>query len=554
MKTTIKIIIVCVSALFCNAIFAQSNFTATLPGNQELVVGYGNVAGFTTVNVAADDAGNAYVLSSFSSDSSIWATKYDNNGTQLFNTRVGVLGYETDHKYFAKKIKVYGDRVYVLCITIYYAFPGQEFQTVYIVDKNTGALSSTNGQFITLPGYTSCELVDLIQDGNTIYMAGNIFGCCGPGGTKIQVMKSDLYFTGNIFVLGNDASTDYYLNTESNSVTFHNGSLYMTGVANFGGNQLKILIAKLAEYGIWTEYKYTNSGYTHGAKGLSIAAEGAFIYTSGALRSHSNQPFKTTVIKIDTSLSSPSWVAINRNASWPLFINVSSGNVIYTVSEQIKVIGFSKATGSQLFTKNDFKKNNSIYTYANGTATLSNDQLMIQASISQTVNGSPTQNKVIIKYNTSGTKVYQQGETLSLISPGNPDFAQGLGLAYSAATNYSFDIFVKNTSLGQFSYISGRAAPTALRVMPDDLQNGTDEISSMILFPNPARENFKVKAGQKIIRWTLYDSLMRIAAQAQADANEIEIDCTKLNAGIYFLNASTESGEILTEKIIISGK
>jgi len=78
--------------------------------------------------------------------------------------------------------------------------------------------------------------------------------------------------------------------------------------------------------------------------------------------------------------------------------------------------------------------------------------------------------------------------------------------------------------------------------------------SHLKIFPNPAHANFKIKSGQKITRWTLYDSLMRIAGQAQADANEIEMDCSKLNAGIYFINVLTESGEIMTEKILINGK
>jgi len=169
MKTKLNLI-VGLGLLFSSAIHAQTNYTVNLPVNHQVTNLYGPVCCFMKVNVASDDGGNAYVLSEVSSDSSIWVTKYDNNGNQVFQTRTGVLGFETNYRYFAKKIRVYGDRVYVLCTTIFDPAQGQQ-QTIYVVDRNTGALTSTVGFFGPVTGYTTSELVDLVQDGSTVFIA-----------------------------------------------------------------------------------------------------------------------------------------------------------------------------------------------------------------------------------------------------------------------------------------------------------------------------------------------------------------------------------------------
>jgi len=140
MKTKRNIFLLCAGLLLSTTLIAQTNYSVNLPAGQNVHNLFGNVCCFFTVNVATDESGNAYVLSEINSDSSIWVTKYDNNGTQLFNVRVGVPGNVTLHKYFAKKIKIYGNRIYVLCTTIFNEFPGQVYQTVYVAEKNTGIL------------------------------------------------------------------------------------------------------------------------------------------------------------------------------------------------------------------------------------------------------------------------------------------------------------------------------------------------------------------------------------------------------------------------------
>lgn len=548
MKTKPEFFLLCLGLFLSSTLMAQTNYSVNLPAGHEVDNLFGNVCCFFKGNIATDESGNAYVLSEISSDSSIWVTKYDNNGTQLFNVRVGVPGNVTLHKYFAKKIKIYGNRIYVLCTTIFNEFPGQVYQTVYVAERNSGILFLGMGYFTPFSPYTNSELVDLFEDGTNIYLLGNVWYSGGPGRTKIQICKSDLLWTGNTYVFGNDASTDYYVSTESSTATFYNGSLYMAGVANYAGNQLKILVGKFDTWAFWTEYKYENSSYTVGAKGLSIAAEGNSVYAAGALRAQLNKPLKAAVIKIDTSLTTPTWVSINPKSEWPGSIQLTSGNVIYTVDYALRVVGFSKTNGSQLFAKNDFKNYAQVYNQPVSTVLLSNNQLMIQASVGVKVMGNNTVNKVIAKYSTAGTKTYQQLESLSMVSPGNPGYAEALGLAYSTASDYAIEVFRKFSTAGDLIYVNGRNAPTALRVAAAQ----GDEALQLSVFPNPARENFKIKSEEKITHWILFDSIGQQVLASDANDNEIEVDCSPLSDGMYFLNITTEDNQLLAEKLIIS--
>jgi hypothetical protein len=543
MKTNLKLFIAGL-LLFGQAAIAQVNFTATLPSNQDIIP-FGLVNGYTTVNIATDAEGNGYVLSSDLSDSSIWVTKYDVNGTQVYNVRVGYPGYETDYKYAARKIKIYGDRVYVMARARNVTW-GFVQESVYIVNRNSGITSIRVGTFEPPPGFVSSELVDLVQNGNSVWLAGNISSGGGPGSAKIQVLLGDTDWTSNVYILGNDASTDYYLNTESGSSIMYEGSMYMTGYSAYAGTDTKILVGKLNHWGMWTEYKYNNPIYSAGAKGLSVAAEGGYVYASGSLRQKVTQPAKCTVMKLDTTLSSLAWISINKNATTPWFINLGSGNQVYTVNDYMKVIGFSKTDGNQLFSKNDFK--NSVYTYGTSTALLSNNQLFIQGSASEMLKRTTTQNKVLVKYNSSGTKVYQQGETLTLPSPGNPDFAQSLGMAHASGANYTYEVFRKNNSSGQHIYVHGIAAPGALR---ESVTDASDEISLQV-YPNPANDRFTLQCGQKIARWILYDTMLREVDAGTANDYTAEVNCSRLSKGLYFLKALTEDGSWLSNKITIA--
>src|SRR6185295_18223077 len=159
MKTKLILLI---SIIISSIAAAQTNYNTTLPNGQEARNLYGLICCVYKINVATDAEGNAYVLSEQSADSSMWVTKYDNNGNLIYNTHVE-SGFTTDNRYFAKKIRVY-DRVYVLCRMIGPSVGDQ--QTVFTLDKNTGTVDLTYATFVPHPDYASTELIDLAAAGN----------------------------------------------------------------------------------------------------------------------------------------------------------------------------------------------------------------------------------------------------------------------------------------------------------------------------------------------------------------------------------------------------
>ena len=547
MKTlNCTLILICV--LLGNTLSAQTNFTASLAADQEVQTLYGNICCFYRVNLATDADGNAYVLSQKSSDSSIWVTKFNSSGTPLFNTRVGVLGFETDYRYFAKKIRVYDDIIYVLCTTIFDPLVGER-QTIYTVNKNSGALLSTLSFFEAGTGYLT-ELVDLVRVGSTLYLTGNTRDtiAVGPGSLKIMVMVTDLNFSGAVYTnLGNAASTNYSINTESNAVTVHNGTLYLTGESVTGGTNSKIFIAKITNGGAWTEYIYSNSAYSLGGKGLNLAAENNFIYLAGSLRASLKQTFRTTVLKIDTSLSTLAWVSVSKNSIWPLGIGLTSGDVIYTVDYAFKVVGFSKSTGGQLFAKNDFRNYTQVYNQPVNISVLNNDQLILQGTMGTKVSRLASTTKIVAKYSTSGNRVYLQEEPLSLVAAGQPGFATALGLAYASGTDYLYDLYLKYSSAGQFVYLNGKVSTTSLRIAAEEQA----AVSGLYIYPNPATTSLNIRSDERIVHWTVYNSISQVVADGNSADQELEMDCGKLTNGIYFIKAITCSGTVMNRKFVI---
>jgi hypothetical protein len=502
---------------------------------------YGNICCFYKINVATDDAGNAYVLSGNSSDSSIWVTKYDYNGNQVYNTQV-VSGFSPNNRYLGKKIRVY-DRIYIVC-RVFDPTWG-ESEAVFPLDKNTGAVDLNYIDFVPAFGYVSTSLVDVYATGNTVWRIGQVYD--GSGNSKIQVTKTDLSWTGNIYVFGNPG-TNYILNTEATCFSYYNGAIYMTGEAQQGANT-NILIAKMDTWGIYSEYIYSNNQYQVGGKGLRIAAEGNSVYVSGAMRAQINKPFKTTVIKIDSALTAPTWVSINSKSEWPAGLELSSTDVIYTVDYRLRVVGFSKATGMQLFAKNDFSKNAQVYNQPISTVLLNNNQLMIQASVGVVLGHGPnalnTINRVLAKYNTSGTKVFQQMESLSVVSPGNPGYAEALGLAYSSNTDYVHEVYRKYSTDGEFVYVQGRTTPTALRPIAEQDEN----ISRFSVYPNPSVGNVNITSQTPIDEITIINSTGQVVFNKIDGGVEVNLNLDM--PGLYFLRL-TSAGKIETQKIIIS--
>jgi hypothetical protein len=533
MKTIFKLSILCFVLLSSIAANAQTNYTAMLGSGQEVNNLYGNICCFYKINVATDEAGNAYVLSGNSADSSIWVTKYDYNGNLVYNTQV-VSSFSPNNRYLGKKIRVY-DRIYIVC-RVFDPTWG-ESEAVFPLDKNTGAVDLNYIDFVPDFGYTSTLLVDVYATGNTVWRIGQVYD--GSGNSKIQVIKTDLTWTGNIYVFGNPG-TNYILNTEATCFSYYNGAIYMTGEAQQGANT-NILIAKMDTWGFYSEYIYSNPGYPIGGKGLRIAAEGNSVYVSGAMRAQINKPFKTTVIKIDSVLSAPTWVSINSKSDWPVGFELTSTDVIYTVDGRLRVVGFSKATGAQLFAKNDFSKNAQVYNQPISTALLNNDQLVFQASAGVVIGRGPnavnTINKVLAKYSTSGMKVYQQMETLT----SGGESAEALGIAYSSASDYLVEVYRKNSSV----YVQGRASATALRPMAEQ-----DETASQFsIYPNPSRSVVNITSPTTIDEITVTNATGQLVLLEKNIATQYSINLEL--PGIYFVKLIS-GNKVEMQRIIIT--
>jgi hypothetical protein len=535
MKTVFKLSILCFVLLSSIAANAQTNYTATLGSGQEVNNMYGNICCFYKINVATDDAGNAYVLSSNSTDSSIWVTKYDNNGTLLYNIQA-VSGFSPNNRYLGKKIRVY-DRIYIVC-RVFDPTWG-ESEAVFPLDKNTGAVDLNYTDFVPASGNTNCKLIDVYADGTTLWLIGQSVN--GSGRTQVQVNRSDIAtLSGNIFVYGNDAGTDYMLNTEATCFDFHNGALYLTGEAA-SSSGTNILIGKMDVWGIWSEYVYSNISYPIGGKGLRVAAEGNSVYVAGAMRAQVNKPVKTTVIKMDSSLTAPAWVTISAKSEWPQGLELSSSDVIYTVDYRLKVVGFSKTSGMQLFAKNDFSKNAQVYNQPISTALLNNDQLVFQASTGVVIGRGPnavnTINKVLAKYSTSGMKVYQQMETLTSGS----ESAEALGIAYSSVSDYLVEVYRKNSSV----YVQGRTSATALRPMAEQ-----DETASQFsIYPNPSRSVVNITSPTTIDEIIITNATGQLVLREENINRQYSINLEL--PGIYFVKLIS-GNKVEMQRIIIT--
>ncbi len=78
------------------------------------------------------------------------------------------------------------------------------------------------------------------------------------------------------------------------------------------------------------------------------------------------------------------------------------------------------------------------------------------------------------------------------------------------------------------------------------------ETSFLLVFPNPAQNEFTVSVDEELIFMFLYDLKGQKILEQHLDGGEINIDVSQIPNGIYFLKAVEMHGKVLTQKIIIS--
>src|SRR5690606_13070439 len=75
---------------------------------------------------------------------------------------------------------------------------------------------------------------------------------------------------------------------------------------------------------------------------------------------------------------------------------------------------------------------------------------------------------------------------------------------------------------------------------------GKDSVVNLSVYPNPGTDLIQVTMQEMILALYLYDTSGRLLRSAVPMHHSTQIDVTGLNAGVYFLTASTASGNDTT--------
>ncbi|CAI8239820.1 MAG: Uncharacterised protein [Cryomorphaceae bacterium] len=79
-----------------------------------------------------------------------------------------------------------------------------------------------------------------------------------------------------------------------------------------------------------------------------------------------------------------------------------------------------------------------------------------------------------------------------------------------------------------------------------------DLYSDIKIFPNPAKDYFTIRGlGTKKTEIIITDMRGRVVTKQQNIKDEIQVDATFLNSGLYILSIKTEDNNIITKKLII---
>jgi hypothetical protein len=72
----------------------------------------------------------------------------------------------------------------------------------------------------------------------------------------------------------------------------------------------------------------------------------------------------------------------------------------------------------------------------------------------------------------------------------------------------------------------------------------------MMVYPNPAKDFVKLSAiSGHLSVVKIYNSLGMLVEEIEVNADEVEINLSGYNAGVYFINIETENG-VAVEKVI----
>jgi hypothetical protein len=127
------------------------------------------------------------------------------------------------------------------------------------------------------------------------------------------------------------------------------------------------------------------------------------------------------------------------------------------------------------------------------------------------------------------------------------------GLSYST-TDFNEDVLDGKTHIAEVVavYENEMTSVGALNIIISNWVNINEkEEISLSIYPNPAKDFVKIKAHSsdfKIVK--IYNYLGILIDVIEANSDEIEINTSDYNTGIYIIDIQTENGKI-TKKIIV---
>lgn len=135
------------------------------------------------------------------------------------------------------------------------------------------------------------------------------------------------------------------------------------------------------------------------------------------------------------------------------------------------------------------------------------------------------------------SSVYADGNKMYSNSDFDTNIENNLG--GGGQTIYGLKSFIEQKS----NYISGQVDCT--------LSINDTNITSFSIYPNPANNKIKINATNTIKHITIFNALGQKVFDKTSNKLENEINISHFNNGIYVVNIETESGEIVSKKMII---
>ena len=148
-----------------------------------------------------------------------------------------------------------------------------------------------------------------------------------------------------------------------------------------------------------------------------------------------------------------------------------------------------------------------------------------------------------------------EGETEPAVGEHRYEAGSSVGLEAEAAEGWHFVAWV----IGQDSV---RAADTAIVIENDmaatvvfaeNLSKEQPSVCTFRIYPNPARQAFKVVTGLRIEAVAVYDATGRLVfKQESVNADYLAVDVSAWTDGVYFVHLTDAEGHSAVRRVVVS--